>query len=145
MSGRRRFLGSAAGLVVGGALPGMARAGSVVMAATNPEHPDAILLTACAEFIALEAQSNATFNEWDSDDPREIAAELVRDRICGEQDRPLYIIDTTPALTIAGLQAKARCLMADDLDAMVDDPSDRSSLIRTALLRDLLEMGMASA
>lgn len=79
-------------------------------------NPDTPLLTACASYIERETTYLAAFQqECEARDagnkPEAERLHLVQCALAREQDEPLAVIITTPALTLAGRLAKAEVAM----------------------------------
>lgn len=115
-------------------------AASRAQGACRPAYPspDAELLEACARFTALEQQFQGLFDgpcAIEDDDERDLAG----DPILEAQAPALAIILSTPARTLAGLQAKARVAALQDPEALKPKPYVNAQLARS-LLSDVLEL-----
>lgn len=98
--------------------------------------PDAQLLAVCAAFDAAEHDRNAMFDDGTLTDEANATIRAV-------QDRRVERICTLPALTLPGLQARARSLLLFDdefLERRLVHAPDR---MMAAILRDLVEDGPA--
>ncbi|HEY8612361.1 MAG TPA: hypothetical protein VIL69_13845 [Roseomonas sp.] len=105
---RRSLLGSVAALAAVPVVPASAGA-----AAPNP---DATLLEACAQYMAREAEWNASFEKQCAAEEAEDKAEADRQHhvqveAASAQHAPLNVVINTPALTPAGKVAKAEVAM----------------------------------
>lgn len=101
-------------------------------------HPDAALIVACNNYVALELRLLATYHHEDTA-AQETVGQIVRDAIIALQDPLQGVIGQTPARTLDGLRAKARALVAGDEGAINEDAIYTTDIIRSSLLRDLVD------
>jgi hypothetical protein len=101
------------------------------------KHDDAALLALHAEYDQLERSHVALIEtnvEMSPDSWSECESDIVN-AMLNTRDR----LTAMRATTLAGLQARARSIVAEDIE--VDDPDS----LTAALLRDLLALGAGSA
>lgn len=98
------------------------------------------LLEACTAFDALETEFIMTFDgsDLDEESTEGMAVLADRDRIQAAQDPLVDAICDSPAITLAGLRAKARSLALYDEKAINVDATGHTDRLRTSLLQDIL-------
>lgn len=98
------------------------------------------LLEACSAFDKLECAYVLTFDGQDVDETstKGIALALERHRIEMAQEPLVDVICDSPAVTLAGLRAKARSLALYDEFAINVDATEHTDRLRTSLLQDIL-------
>lgn len=146
---RRGLFGGVAALLAGVTVTTSASATS--SAAANP---DAALLAVYDEFLRatagvkkLEAEPLYHF-EYNS--PEDVSYEVRMEGVCTRQDDAFFAIMEFPALTLAGLRAKADtvrimleacvCVELGQTIVDIDEMGDRTHLIAWSLARDVLAM-----
>lgn len=135
-SGRRAAIFGTAALAAAAALPAMAA-----------PHPDAELLSACAQFVEVNQRICGAYHyhgEWNEE--AEKAAYALEESLWPLLDERFERLLACRARTLAGIQARARALHAYYPEYLDEHLLDGDYLQRQvgALLRDLLAMTEAA-
>ena len=134
MSTRRTLLSATAAAVALGGTP---------KATVAKVSPDAELIAACQEMERLEHARSALSCDLAFGSPEAEAWEADDERLHDAQLALVPVICGT-ALTIEGLRAKARALVAIDEEAFDVAAKSDNDMIRTSILRDLMMVRDAS-